>query len=114
MTMTATIGRSKSYYHTIMTMTATIGRSKSYYHTIMTIVMVMIVKFTSISDRCHGHDCMTGGFISTYDRCHGIDCMIVRFTSTYDSCHGIDCNYHTIMTMTATIGIEVNPTFIQS
>jgi hypothetical protein len=36
MTMTATIGRSKSYYHTIMTMTATIGRSKSYYHTIMT------------------------------------------------------------------------------
>jgi hypothetical protein len=34
--MTATIGRSKSYYHTIMTMTATIGRSKSYYHTIMT------------------------------------------------------------------------------
>jgi hypothetical protein len=34
--MTATIGRSKSYYRTIMTMTATIGRHKSYYHTIMT------------------------------------------------------------------------------
>jgi hypothetical protein len=49
--MTATIGRHKSYYYTIMTMTATIGRSKSYYHTIMTmtatigieVVMVMIV-----------------------------------------------------------------------
>jgi disulfide bond formation protein DsbB len=35
-TMTATIGRHKSYYHTIITMTATIGRSKSFYHTIMT------------------------------------------------------------------------------
>jgi hypothetical protein len=30
------MGRSKSYYHTIMTMKATIGRSKSYYHAIMT------------------------------------------------------------------------------
>ena len=36
LTMTGTIGRSKSYYHTIMTMTDIIGRSKSYYYTIMT------------------------------------------------------------------------------
>jgi hypothetical protein len=54
----------------------------------------MIVKFTSISDRCHGHDCMTVGFISTYDRCHGIDCMIVRFTSTYGYSYHDHDSYH--------------------
>jgi hypothetical protein len=110
--MTSTIGRSKSYYHTIMTMTAIIGRSKSYYHTIMTMtakydlllpmvdVMFMIVKFTSIYDSCHGHDCMIVRFTSTYDSCHGHDCMIVRFTSTYDRCHGHYC----MIVMTAIIG----------
>jgi hypothetical protein len=62
----------------------------------------MLGGFTSPYDSCHGHDCMIVGFTPTYGSCHGHDCMIVGFTST------------TIMTMTATIGIEVNPTFIQS
>jgi hypothetical protein len=65
MIMSATIGRSKSYCHTIITMTATIGRRG----------------FTSIYGRCHGHDCMIVGFTSTYGSCHGHDCMIVGFTS---------------------------------
>jgi hypothetical protein len=63
--MTAIIGRSKSYFHTIMTMTAIIGRSKSYYHTIMTMKATIGRSKSSWSD-----------------------CMIVRFTSTYGSCHG--------------------------
>jgi hypothetical protein len=77
--MTATIGRSKSYYHTIMTMTANISRSKYYYHTIrlpMVVVMVMIVVFTSTYDGCHGHDCMIVRFMSTYGSCHGYDSRI--------------------------------------
>jgi hypothetical protein len=41
----------------------------------------MIVGFTSIYGRCHGHDCMIVGFTSTYGSCHGHDCMIVGFTS---------------------------------
>jgi hypothetical protein len=61
------IGRSKSYYHTIMTMTSIIGRSQSYNH---------------------DHDSHQVRFTSTYDSCHGHDCMLVGFTSPYDSCHG--------------------------
>jgi hypothetical protein len=70
-----------------MTMTATIGRSKSYYHTIMTMTAI---RFTSPYDSCHGHDCVIVGFTSTYGSCHGDDCMIVGFTSTSGSCHGDD------------------------
>jgi hypothetical protein len=60
-----------------MTMTANIGRSKSYYHTMVTGHDCMIVIFTSIYDSCHGHACMIVRFTSTYDRCHGHDCMIL-------------------------------------
>jgi hypothetical protein len=83
-------------------MTVTIGRHKSYFHT-------------------HGHDCMMVRFTSTNVSCHGHDCMIVGFMSTYGSCHGHAMTatigrhksyYHTIMTMTATIGIEVNHTIM--
>jgi hypothetical protein len=73
----------------------------------------MIVRFISTYDSCHGQDCMIVGFTSTYDSCHGHDCMIVRLISTYDI--GRSKSYHhIIMTMTATIGIEVNPTITQS
>jgi hypothetical protein len=69
-------------------MAATIGRSKSFYHTIMTMAGhghdCMIVRFTSTYGGCHGHDCMILRFTSTYSGCHGHDCTIVRFTSTYD------------------------------
>jgi hypothetical protein len=68
----------------------------------------MIVGFTSTYGSCHGHDCMIVGFTSTYVGCHGDDCMIVRFIGRSKP------YYYTIMTMTATIGIEVNPTIIQS
>jgi hypothetical protein len=78
----------------------------------------MKVGFTSTYGGCHGHDCMIVGFTSTYVGCHGHDCMIVRFTSTYDGLTAIigrsKSYFHTIMTMTATIGIEVHPTIIQS
>jgi hypothetical protein len=65
----------------------------------MVAVMVMIVRFTSTYDGCHGHDCMIVGYTSTYDRCHGHDCKIVGFTSTYNTCH----NNHKIMIMTSII-----------
>jgi hypothetical protein len=35
----------------------------------------MIVRFTSTSGICHGHDCMIVGFTSTYSGCHGHDCI---------------------------------------
>jgi hypothetical protein len=76
----------------------------------------MIVGFTSTYGGCHGHGCMIVGFTSTYVGCHDHDCMIVRFTSTYGTAtigrH--KSYYHTIMTMAATFGIEVNPIIIQS
>jgi hypothetical protein len=52
-------------------------------------------------------------FTSTYGSCHGHDCIIVKFTSTYAACHGHDCMI-VGFSMTATIGIEVNPTIKQS
>jgi ethanolamine utilization protein EutP (predicted NTPase) len=53
--MTATISRSKSYYHTIMTMTATIGRHKSYYHTIMTMIATIGIE-VNLKSYNHDHD----------------------------------------------------------
>jgi hypothetical protein len=59
-----------------MTMTAIIGRSKSYYHIINTMTaIIMIVGFTSTYGSCHGHDCMIVRFTSTYGGCHGHDCI---------------------------------------
>jgi hypothetical protein len=58
-----------------MAMTSIIGRSKSYYHTILAMTS-------------NGHDCMKVGFTSTYGSYHGHDCMKVGFTSTYGSRRG--------------------------
>jgi hypothetical protein len=54
-------------------MTAIIGRSKFYYHTIMTGIDCMTVGFTSTYYGCHGHDCMIVGCTSSYGGCHGHD-----------------------------------------
>jgi hypothetical protein len=42
MTVTATICRGKSFYHTIMTMTASIGKSESYHMTVNSIGGAMV------------------------------------------------------------------------
>jgi hypothetical protein len=82
------IGRSKSYYHTIMTMTATIGRSKFYYHTIMT----MTATIGRSKSWSRSYESRIYFYTNGSRHCH--DCMIVGFTSTYGSCHGHDnCNH---------------------